>query len=113
MAWLREHRNEYCSVKREAEDAMREALEKVNFACGKIELNEEQLQGTWKDVWKKLKMLLKSKTEERRIEEYQEKRLQSEIYLGQDGRCNQWLECNLYSRKTAAVIEVQEQMEGV
>ena len=27
----------------------------------------------------KLKMLLKSKTEERRIEEYQEKRLQSEI----------------------------------
>ena len=92
---------------------MREALEEGNFASGKIELNGEQLQGTWKDVWKKLKMLLKSKTEERRIEEYQEKRLQSEIYLGQDGRCNQWLECNLYSRKTAAVIEVQEQMEGV
>ena len=74
MAWLREHSNEYCSVKREAEDAMREALEKVNFACGKIELNEEQLQGTWKDVWKKLKMLLKSKTEERRIEEYYQER---------------------------------------
>ena len=55
-------------------------------------------------------MLLKSKTEERRIEEYQEKRLQSEIYRGQDERCNQCLECNLDSRKTAAVIEVQEQM---
>ena len=32
MAWLREHGNEYCSVKREAEDAMREASEEVNFA---------------------------------------------------------------------------------
>ena len=36
---------------------------------------------------------LKSKTEERRMEEYQEKRLQSETYRGQDERCNQWLEC--------------------
>ena len=70
MAWLREHSNEYCSVKREAEDAMREVLEEVNFACGKIELNGEQLQGTWKDVWKKLKILFESITEERRIEEY-------------------------------------------
>ena len=30
---------------------------------------------------------LKSKTEERRMEEYQEKRLQSKIYRGQDERC--------------------------
>ena len=43
-------------------------------------------------------MLLKSKTEERRIEEYQEKRF------------IQWLKCNLHSRKAAAVIEVQEEM---
>ena len=49
--------------------------------------------GTWKDFWKKLKMLLKSKTKKRHIEEYQEKRLQSETYRGQDERCNQWLEC--------------------
>ena len=46
VALLREHGNEYCSVKREAEDAMRDALEEVNFACGKIEFNGEQLQGT-------------------------------------------------------------------
>ena len=45
VAWLREHENEYCSaVKRKAEDAMREALEEVNFACGKIELNGEQVR---------------------------------------------------------------------
>ena len=37
--------------------------------------------------------VLKSKTGERRMEEYQEKRLQSEIYRGQDERCNQCLEC--------------------
>ena len=70
VAWLRERGNEYFSVKREAEDGTREALEEVNFACGKIELNGEQLQGTWKDVWKKLKILFESITEERRIEEY-------------------------------------------
>ena len=35
---------------------------------------------------------------------------ESEIYRGQDERCNQWLECNLDLKKTAAVIEVQEQM---
>ena len=40
-----------------------------------------------------------SKTEERRVEEYQEKRLQCEIYRGQDERCNQWFECNLDSKK--------------
>ena len=33
-----------------------------------------------------------------------------EIYRGQDERCNQWLECNLDPKKTAAVIEVQKQM---
>ncbi len=84
----------------------REVMEEVNFACGKIKLNGEQLQGTWKDAWKKLKVLLKSKYEERRVE----KKLQSEIYRGQDERCNQWLECNLDPEKTAAVIEVHEQM---
>ena len=42
------------------------------------------MQGTWKDAWKKLKVLLKSKYEERRVEEYKEKQLQSEIYRGHD-----------------------------
>ena len=70
---LREHGNEYCSVMRETGDAMRETLEVVNFACGKIELDGQQLQRTWKDVWKKLKMVLKTMTEERRIDEYHEK----------------------------------------
>ena len=90
VAWRREQENEYCSVKREAEDALvlREVMEEVNFACGKIKLNGEQLQGTWKDAWKKLKVLLKSKFEERRVEKYNEKQLQSEIYRGQDERCN-------------------------
>ena len=35
VACLREHGYEYCSVKRKAEDAMREALEKVTFAAEK------------------------------------------------------------------------------
>ena len=57
-------------------------------------------------------MLLKSKTEERHIEEYQEKRFQSEIYRGQDGRYNQRLECNLDSRKTTAVHDRGTRADG-
>ena len=75
MACLREDGNEYCSVKREAEDAMRETLEDVNFASEKIELDGEKLQSTWKDVWKKLKTVLKTRTEERRSDECHEKSL--------------------------------------
>ena len=38
VASLREQGNEYCSVKREEEDAMRDALEKVNFAGSSVVL---------------------------------------------------------------------------
>ena len=38
VASLREQGNEYCSVKREAKDAMRDALEKVNFAGSSVVL---------------------------------------------------------------------------
>ena len=54
----------------------------MRITSHKIELNGEQLQGTWKDAWKKPEMLLKSKTDERGID------IQSEIYRGQDERCN-------------------------
>ena len=36
--------------------------------------------------------------------------MQSEVFNGQEEKCNQWLDCNLDSRKTAAIIEMLEQI---
>ena len=57
-------------------------MEEVNFTCEKIKLNGEQLQGTWKNAWKKLKVLLKLKYEERRIKEYKEKQQKVKFTVG-------------------------------
>ena len=84
--------------------------EEISFEIGEIYLNGEKMGGTWKDARRKLKTLLKSKTEEGRINQYREKKFQIEVFIGQEVKCNQWLECNLDSRKTAAVMEMLEQM---
>ena len=38
-----------------------------------------------------MKTLLKSKTEEGRINQYREKKLQSEVFIGEEEKCNQWV----------------------
>ena len=53
--------------------------------------------------------MLKSKMEKRRIYEYQQK-LQREAFSGQKEKCNQWLDCNRDSTKTATVINMFWQM---
>ena len=112
VAWKREQGNEYCSIKRETEEVLEIAGEEVSFGIGDIDLNGEKIYGSWKDAWRKLKILLKSKMEKRRVYQYQEKKLQSEVFSGQEEKCNQWLDCNLDWRKTAAIIEMLEQMVG-
>ena len=47
--------------------------------------------------------------ERRRVYQCQ-KNLQSEVFCGQEEKCNQWFDCNLNSRKAAAVKEIFEQM---
>ena len=54
--------------------------------------------------------MLKKDTEGQLIDQYKQKELQSETYSKQDKECSKWLECNLNPRKTAAIVNVQEQM---
>ncbi len=67
-------------------------------------MNGEQLQGTLKVAWKKLKVLLKLKHEERRVEKY---KVRFTVGKTKDVT-SAWSVTS--TRKTEAVIEVQEQM---
>lgn len=110
VAWRRECKKEYCSIKREAEEAMLDIGESIKFGEEAVWLNGERMCGEWKEIWGKLKAMLQTKTEVMRIEQYTKKILQSEVYRGIEEKGHGWLECNMDSRKTAAVILMQEQM---
>ena len=43
VAWKREHRNEYCSIKRETEEALEMVGEEISFGIGEIYLNGEKM----------------------------------------------------------------------
>lgn len=44
-----------------------------------VEVNFEMMYGNWKDAWRKPKILLICKTEEGRVYQHKEKKLQSEF----------------------------------
>ena len=50
LTWAREVANEYCSVRREAEEVMKEIGHTLILGEDGIKLNGEQLFGTWKEV---------------------------------------------------------------
>ena len=54
--------------------------------------------------------MLKKKTVTTRVSEYKSKEMQSEVFRGQEGEPSLWLQCNLNPKKTAVIINVQEQM---
>ena len=56
------------------------------------------------------KKCFKKRSEERRLEKYREKEMQSLIYKKQDKKCQIWLEQNLSPRKTAAIMSILEKM---
>ena len=66
--------------------------------------------GNWRKSWKKIKDVLKKGNEILLIEKYKQKQFQSETYRKQETECHMWLECNLDPRKTAAIVNLQEQL---
>ena len=66
--------------------------------------------GNWRKSWKKIKDVLKKGNEIFLIEKYKQKQFQSETFSKQETECHMWLECNLDPRKTAAIVNLQEQM---
>ena len=87
--------NEYCSTEREPEKVMKEIGESLVLGKDGLMLNEELLYRTWKEVWVKLKEVLKTICEKTRIKQFKKKEIQNKVYSRQDERCHQWLECNL------------------
>ena len=45
-----------------------------------IHLDGDRIVGTWKDIWQKLKVELKSKRKSNRIKQYKTKKMQNELH---------------------------------
>ena len=109
-AWRREFQKEGKSIKSEAEDALREVGENVEFCLDHVKIQGIAQVGDWRKIWKKLKTKIKERREELRIENYKSKNMQSEHYKGFDMESHKWLKCNIDARKVSAIINMQEQM---
>ena len=109
VAWKRVHRNECCSIKREAEEVLKIAGE-VSFGISENDLNGEKICGSWKDAWRELKILVKSKMEKRQVYQRHEENLQSEVFSGQQEKFSQGLHRNRDLTKMTTIIEMLEQM---
>jgi hypothetical protein len=111
-AWRREVQQEGVTIRKEAESVFRELDVAVEFgeASVCIEGSEVPLEIGYKNVWLKLKNIIKTKTVESRIEQYMKKNMQSEVYKNLVEADHQWMECNNNPKKVSAVISMQEQM---
>ena len=83
-AWRREFQKEGKSIKSEAEDALREVGESVEFCLDHVKIRGIAQAGDWRKIWKKLKKKIKERRDELRIENYKSKNMQSEHYKGFD-----------------------------
>ena len=110
VAWSRECKDEYCSIKREAEESLRFVGVEAEFQGPTVKVNGEEYVGSWKKCWTKIKGIIKNGIATARKNKYLKKKMQSKIYSEQDIECSTWLTSNLDPRKTAAIINVQEQM---
>ena len=88
-AWRREFQKECKSIKSEAEDALREAGENVQFCLDHVKIQGITQAGDWRKIWEKLKKI-KERREELRTENYKSKNMQSEHYKGFDVESHQW-----------------------
>ena len=64
VACTREVANEYCSVRREAEEVMEETGKTLILGKDQVKLDGEQLSDAWTEVWAKLKVILKTQTDQ-------------------------------------------------
>ena len=108
--WRREEEKEFWSVKKEAENALKQVGQELVLSERQVKLNEEVLDGDWKEVYDKVKKCFKTETRKKRIETYNGKEMQSEVWRGQDAVCHTWMERNMDPAKTSAIVALQEQM---
>ena len=82
----------------------------LDFEEDCILMDGERIEKDWKLTWRAIMARLEKGVEQKRREEYLDKKMQSEIFRKQDESCNLWLRQNLTPRKTASVMTMLEQM---
>ena len=109
-AWDQEARKECISIKDEVILTMQRKGKTVQFEGEDMKLEGKTLDRGFKPIWKLVKKCIKKDIEEKRLELYRKKELQSEIYEKQDKKCNIWLEQDLTPRKTSVIMSLLEQL---
>ena len=75
-----------------------------------ITLNNQEIEGDWKVVKKKLLKHYKDKICLLREEVLTDKPMQGKGFAGLDENCHQWLSCNIDPCKVGSIIQMQERM---
>ena len=105
-AWKQEARKISKAIKDEIILTMQTKGKTIQFEGEDIKLEEKILDREFKPIWKQVKKWFKKGSEEKRLEQYRKKKMQSEIYKKQDKKCNIWLEENLTARKILAIMSM-------
>ena len=79
-AWKREVNLEGKSIKKEVEEALKKINVNIEFREDGVLLEEQQLEGEWKGISETLKCLMKGKSENCKLKNYKNKKMQSEVY---------------------------------
>ena len=77
----------------------------VQFEGEDTKLELKIMDREFKRIWKQVKECFKTVSQEKRLEQYSKKVMQSEIYKKQDKKCNTWLEQNLIPRKKNSLCQ--------
>ena len=109
-AWERECSKECWSIKREAEEALREVGSNLKLSNNSVELNGQQIDVDWKKAYKVLKKEFMDKHTQKMKENYLQKVMQSDVWGKQNICSHKWLQRNLGSIKTASIVTMLEQM---
>ena len=105
-AWKQEARKISNAIKDEIILTMQTKGKTIQFEGEDIKLEEKILDREFKPIWKQVKKWFKKGSEEKRLEQYRKKKMQSEIYKKQDKKCNIWLKENLTARKILAIMSM-------
>ena len=87
---------------------MRTKGKTVQFKREDVKLEGKILDKEFKPIRKRVKKMLQKGSEEKRLEQYRKKEMQSQIYNKQEKNCSIWLEQNLAPRKTSVIMLVIE-----
>ena len=110
-AWERELRKTGPSINREALEALFAVGIEAEFGVGYVIVeNRRWAEGSYPEVFQKLKDIFVKERREKRKHEYIQKKLQSEYWLNQEKESHIWLKGNLAPEKTASIIQMLEQM---